>query len=384
MKRLFHGTAALLFAFASLNARGRDLLEEIRAAQSSGNYERAAGLYRELIASGQDTPEIQSNFAAMLHFAGHDRDAVAEARIALKRNPDLTGPNVIAGLSLFRLGQWKEALPYLERAHQQDPRGVAPLIALGGAYVALRDYTRSNAAYLEASRLAPGNAEAWYGLGITYRSLADAAIKRSPPGTIPARARQLLDSALAALTKAVDIEPTSPRAHLILAESYRDSDKFVAAIGEYQTLLRLSPDDSAAELGLATTYWKSAEIANAIPLLEKVLRKLPADPEANGIMAQILVKKGDFHAAAHYATTALKGNPELIQVRLALAEIHLSENRPEQALAVLRRPAPNDLDGSYYYLLYRTMKKLRRNADAAVALEEFKKRREASSGAVSQ
>jgi tetratricopeptide (TPR) repeat protein len=384
MKQLFHGTAVLLLAFASLTARGRDLPDEIRAAQSSGNYERAAALYRELIASGQDTPEIRSNFAAMLHFGGHDREAVTEAQIALKGNPSLAGPNVIAGLSLYRLRQWKEALPYLERAHRQDPREVAPLIALGGAYVALRDYTRSNTAYLEASRLAPGNAEGWYGLGITYRSLADAAIKRSPPGTIPARARRLLNSALAALTKAVDLEPSSPRAHLILAESYRDSDKVTEAIGEYQTLLRLSPDDPAAELGLATTYWKSAEIENAIPLIEKVLRKLPADPEANGIMAQILVKTGEFHAAAPYAITALKGNPELIQVRLALAKIHLSENRPEQALAVLKRPAPNDPDGSYYYLLYRAMKMLGRNAEAAVALEEFKKRREASSDAVSQ
>src|SRR3974390_563314 len=225
MKLLFASTAVLFLALASLTARGRDLLDEIRAAQSSGNYERAASLYRELITSGQDTPEVRSNFAAMLHFAGHDREALAEAQIALKGNPALAGPNVIAGLSLFRLGQWQEALPYLERAHRRDPRGLPPLRALGGTYVALRDYARGNAASLEAARLDPGSADAWYGLGITYRSLADAAMKKSPQGTISAQAKGLLDSALAALTKAVQLEPGSPRAHLILAESYRDSEK---------------------------------------------------------------------------------------------------------------------------------------------------------------
>ena len=385
MKRSFAWAAALLsVAFASLTARGSDLLDEIRAAQSSGNYERAASLYRELIASGQDTPEIHSNLAAMLHLGGHDREALAEARIALKRAPALTGPNVLAGLSLVRLGQWKEALPYLERAHLQDPRGVPPLLALGRTYVALRDYARSNAAYLEASKLAPGNTDAWYGLGITYRSLADAAMKKSPPGTISAQARHLLDSALRALTKAVELDPYSPRAHLILAESYRDSDKFGEAIAEYDKLLRLNPDDPAAELGLATTYWKAGDSESAIPAVEKVLRKLPNDPEANGIMAQVLLKTGDLHAAAPYAVTALKGNPDLVQVRLALAKICLSENRPAQALALLNPPPSNDTNGTGYYLAYRAFKMLGRDVEAEAALKEFKKRRGASSVAVSR
>jgi tetratricopeptide (TPR) repeat protein len=365
---------ALFFAFAGLTALGRDLLDEIRAAQSSGKYEQAASLYRELIASGQDSPEIRSNLAAMLHLGGHDREALAEAQAALKLSPELAGPTVIAGLSFFRLGRWKEALPYLEHAHRQNPRALPPLIALGGTYVALRDYAHGNAAYLEATRLAPDSADAWYGLGITYRSLADAAMKKSSPGTVSAQARPLLDSALAALTKAVQLEPGSPRAHLILAESYRDSEKFAEAIAEYETLLRLSPADPAAELGLATTYWKSLDSERAIPLLERVLSKLPSDPEANGIMAQVLVKRGDLHAAIPYAITALKGNPDLIQVRLALAKIYLSENHPAKALAVLQSPPANDPQGTSYYLAYRAFRMLGRNAEAAAALGEFKKR----------
>ncbi len=375
--------AALCLAFASLTARGSDLFDEIRVAQSSGNYERAAALYRELIASGQDTPEIRSNFAAMLHFGGHDREALAEARIALKGNSALAGPNVIAGLSLVRLARWKEALPYLERAHLQDPRGVPPLLGLGQAYVALRDYVRSNAAYLEASKLAPANPDTWYGLGITYRSLADAAMKRSSPGTVSTQARHLLDAALAALTKAVELDPASPRAHLILAESYRDSDKFNEAVAEYDTVLRLNPDDPAADLGLATTYWKSGDSERAIPAVKRVLRKLPDDPEANGIMAQVLAKTGDLHAATPYAVKALNGNPDLVQVRLMLAKIRLSENHPEQALALLNPPPSNDTNGTGYYIAYRAFKLLGRDAQAEAALREFKKRRNASSAAVS-
>ena len=380
MRRWFPAFLFLLIACGSLAARASDLADQIRAAQSSGEFERAAALYRQLIASGQDTPEIRSNFAAMLHFSGHDREALGQAQIALKLNPNLAGANLIAGVVLSHIGRSGEALPYLQRAHQQDPRGTAPLLALGQVYVSVRDYARSNAAYLEASRLAPDNAEAWYGLGITYRSLADAAIKRSPARTIPPQAKQSLDSALAALSKAVNLQPESRRARLILAESYRDSGKFVDAVNEYQTLLRLSPDDPAVELGLATTYWKAGEIDNAVPALEKVLRKLPDDPEANGIMAEILVRRGDFKGGAPYAKKALKGNPELLQVRFALAKIYLSENQPDLAIAELKMAVAADPDGTYHYLLHRALEMVGREDEAAAALAEFRRLREASHG----
>ena len=126
MRRWFPAFLLLVIACSSFAARASDLADQIRAAQSSGEFERAAALYRQLIASGQDTPEIRSNFAAMLHFSGHDREALGQAQIALKSNPYLAGANLIAGVVLSHIGRSGEALPYLQRAHQQDPRGIAP------------------------------------------------------------------------------------------------------------------------------------------------------------------------------------------------------------------------------------------------------------------
>ena len=356
-----------------------DILDRIRTAQSVGDFRQAANLYKQLIASGQDTPELRSNAAAMLHFSGQDGEALVQARVALSRNPALAGANLIAGASLVRLGRPKAAIAYLARAHQQDPRGPAPLLALGQAYLSLRDYTRSNTAYLEAAKLNAGNAEAWYGAGITYRSLANAAIKKAPPGAIPPEAERLLDLALQALTRAVTLQPDAPQAHLILAESYRDSGKFIDALAEYKAVLKLVPGDGAAELGLATTYWKAGEDGNALPALEKVLKKLPDDPEANGILAEIFVRKGEFGRAAPHARKALDGNPNLTQVRVALAKIYLDENKPEAAIAELQKALPADPDGSYHYLLHRALRLVGRDAEASAALEGFKRLRAASS-----
>src|SRR5436190_20481368 len=88
--------------------------------------------------------------------------------------PGLVAANLFAGLCLLHLARPHEAVPLLERARAADTSGVAPLLALGQAYVSIRDFHRANNAYLEATRRDPRSAQAWYGVGITRRSLAEA------------------------------------------------------------------------------------------------------------------------------------------------------------------------------------------------------------------
>jgi tetratricopeptide (TPR) repeat protein len=369
--------SAVLLALSLAPAFCReDLAEQIRTAQQAGDYQKAAALYPRLIASGEDTPEIRSNYGAMLYLAGRDREAVEQLRTALRQSPGLIAPNLLAGLALTRLGEWNAALPYLQRAHRQQANSPEPLIGLGKAYVGLRDYKHARDAYSQASALDPRSAEAWFGIGITDRSLADAILKTNHGPN--AECEQLLHDSLTALTRAAELDPSSPRARLILAESYRDSGKLVDALSEYQAILRISPEDPAASLGLATTYWKSGDVEPAVPYLNSVLSRFPEDAEANGIMANILVHRGAFHEALPYARKALAGNPNLAQVRASLAKIYLEQKRPESAVRELSRIAPVDPDGSYHFLMARALRELGRDAEASAALERFKQLRAAS------
>ena len=139
----------------------------------------------------------------------------------------------------------------LERARAADTSGVAPLLALGQAYVSIRDFHRANNAYLEATRRDPRSAQAWYGVGITRRSLAEAllrdASRQGKPK--PSEAAKLLRNALDSLNRAVALDPDAVQAHLMLAESLRDSGKYVEAIPEYETAIRLRPEMAAGYLG---------------------------------------------------------------------------------------------------------------------------------------
>ena len=371
---------SIILVCGSLSAAQDGLSERIHTAQSSGDYKQAASLYLELIASGTDTPEVRSNCGIMLHLAGRNREALDQFRIALKANPQLAGANLFAGVSEVDLGKPKEALPYLQRARELDQSNPAPDLALGKAYAALRDFQSANQAYAEAAKRGPRIAEAWYGLGITYRSLAEERLRRAVEGESinTVETHRLLDESLHALQRAVALDPQSAQAHLILGESLRDSGKLVDAVPEYQTAIRLAPGMEAAYLGLATSYWKIGQWDDVMPPLRHALVLAPRDPEANAILADMLLRQNDYSTAEKHAEIALAGNPKLFRARVVLARIDLARKQPEQAAAELEKVASADPDGSYHFLLWRAYKLAGKPEEAEAALKEYKRRRAAT------
>jgi tetratricopeptide (TPR) repeat protein len=373
--------AAWLITLGSTVYADDSIADQIRSAQSSGNYAEASKLYLQLIGAGNDSPEIRSNCGVMLHLAGKNREALEQFRIALRRKPDSAAANLFAGLSEFDLGDMKAALPYLERAEQLDPGRPAPLLALGKLYLAVRNYRRANELYAKAVALDSQLAEAWYGLGVTDRSLAEEILNhaaRHPETKNEAtkdQVQHLLDDAVRALTRAVDLDPNSARTHLLMAESLADAGKLVDAVPEYNTAIKLDPEMQAAYLGLASQYWKQHQFGQALPLLRHVLVKSPKDPEANAMMADIFEHNGDTAKAERYAKAALAGNPDLIQTRVVLVRIYLSKQQPALAIAELRQVISADPDGSYHFLLYRACRQAGDQQGASVAIREFQQLR---------
>lgn len=367
--------ALVLLAWAC--AAQEDIAGEIRSAQASGDYARAANLYQQLIASGEDSPEIRSNCGIMLHLAGKDQEALAQFRIALHRKPGMTAANLFAGEAELSLGQPREALSYFQKAQGLAPADPAPLLGLGKAQVALREFSSANQSYAKAASLNPNLAEAWYGVGITYRSLAEQRLNRAARGEELKKeeTQKLLDQALAALNRAIALDPNSARSHLIQAESLRDSGNLIGAVAEYQTALKLDPHMDAANLGLATAYWKRRQFDDALPLLKHVLTSAPRDPEANGMMADILQQDGEYEQARRHAEIALAGNPDLIETYLVLARIDMATSHPERAVQDLQSILGADKRGAYHYLLYRAYKQMGKQEEAKAALRIFEERR---------
>jgi tetratricopeptide (TPR) repeat protein len=366
-------------------SRPDSLPDQIRAAQQSGNYTEAGKLYLQLIAAGTDTPEVRSNCGIMLHLAGQNRKALQQFGIALRQNPNLPAANLFAGVSEFELGAFSLALPYLRKAEQLDPGQPAPQLAIGKLYVATGQFRLANAAYAKAVAMAPQIAEAWYGLGVTNRSLAEEILKKANRQSVAANVstqtevQALLDKAVQALTRAAELEPDSARTHLLMAESLSDGGKLADAIPEYRAAIKLDPSLDAAYLGLATQYWKNRQFDEAVPLLKRTLAKSPEDPEANGMLADILEHEGNLKDAATYAHRALNRKPDLIQTRTVLARIYLAQQQPQLAITELQKVIAADPDGSYHFLLYRAYRAAGNEQAAGEAMAEFQRLRSRAS-----
>jgi tetratricopeptide (TPR) repeat protein len=371
---------ALSVSFA--HAFADNLAGQIRAAQSAGDYQKAAQLYQQLIADGTDSPEVRSNLGMMLHLAGSNQEAMDQFRIALRQKPTLASANLFGGLTEVDLGAPKEALPLLKKAQQLDPRSPAPLLGLGKTYVALRDYSLANESYFKATQLDPRLAEAWYGVGITDRSLAEQRLNKAARGgpsvdqqALRKAAKDLLDRALEALKRAIELDPTSARPHLILAEAFAEARRLVDAIPEFEAAIKQDSKLDAAYLGLATAYWRLGQFQDALPPLKRVLASSPQDPEANAMLADILEHDGQDTAAKQHAGIALAGNPDLIQAHVVLGRVYLAEKQPKLAIAELQKVLAADPDGSYHFLLFRAYKDAGDEKSARTALADFQRLR---------
>lgn len=156
-------------------ARLESLLAEARQAQASSDFRAAAAAYREALVLRPDSAELWSNLGLMQHESGEYSPAAEAFRAALRLNQALFVPNLFLGLDLLQLKRPREAIPYLLASEKLKPDDPQPALALGRAFHALWEPEKSDRWYRRALVLSPRNGEAWYGLGLAYFGLAEAA-----------------------------------------------------------------------------------------------------------------------------------------------------------------------------------------------------------------
>lgn len=183
------------------------------------------------------------------------------------------------------------------------------------------------------------------------------------------KASQIL--AVNALVQAGLADPNSPKVHVLLGDVYRDRQNFKEAEAEYRKAIELKPRDAAAHMGLAATFHRAFLLDEALPEVKTVLELAPHDPEANYLMADILVYRREFAQAEPYARAALRGDPpRLPRVHALLGKIYASQGRTAEAIAELQQAITDDPDGSFHYQIARLYKQIGDEDAASEALKE--------------
>jgi tetratricopeptide (TPR) repeat protein len=352
------------------------LAQKAVEAERRGDFAGAVSAFRALLRNGADSPELRNNLGIAYFQLRDFRDALQQFQVALTKVPDSVPANLFSGLSLLNLQRAKESLPYLQKARRAQPHDPTTLLALARAEVASNNLSQSRGLYQEVVRIDPQDAEAWYGLGITDRVLAEQALKSSK-GTGGAteaaqKARALADASEQAMSRAMQIDPGSVRARMVLGESFRIAERYDLAVKEYKAATEQQPDLAPAWAGLAAAYSASGDDQKALQAALRAVALDPKDADTSALIGGTYLRMGDHAKAEPYAVRALQLQPGLSSAQVVLAKIYLAQRQPRKALPELQSAAKDDTDGTVYYLLATTFRQLDRQAEAATAMQKYK------------
>jgi tetratricopeptide (TPR) repeat protein len=167
------------------------------------------------------------------------------------------------------------------------------------------------------------------------------------------------------------LDPSSPRVHQMLAERYVGWGQFSQAVAEYQTAIRLAPALPDLYLGLGDAYVHMMDWTHAVPEYQKAIELAPGSLAAEAELGHAYFKLGELKLAVAQLSQIPDNAPQAAAARLdiANAEDQLGETR--QAIADLQPFLTEDKDGEMHYRLGVFYRRLGDQDHAKQAMQEF-------------
>jgi tetratricopeptide (TPR) repeat protein len=204
---------------------------------------------------------------------------------------------------------------------------------------------------------------------------------KSNPATAPeglyweSRSDQKL--AVSALVQAGEIDPDSPRLHVLIGDAFRQQRRWGDAEDEYRKAVALDSRSRAARLSLAIALFTELKTVEALSIDKSLLVESPGDPEANLLAAEILVLEHKFEDAEPYLSNCQNLKPELVpRVHILRGQVYAETGRIAAAIAEYKLGMAGDEDGSIHYQLARLYQKTGNKAAAAEEIRLSKQLRE--------
>lgn len=185
----------------ALQPGNRKLMQVMSVEYDKGRYFEEAARVAE--AALRVAPEEESLYFLAMQAradAGEQEMAATWARRALAKFPRSARANFEVGYQLHKMGRWDEAMPYFEKAVAADGRYEEPHYLLGDVSLRREDGARAEREFRRAVELRGSYTLARLGLA---RALM---------------AQGNLESALAELEIAAQVDPESPQPHLLRSQ----------------------------------------------------------------------------------------------------------------------------------------------------------------------
>jgi tetratricopeptide (TPR) repeat protein len=347
-----------------------------------GEYDRAIGLFNEVLASSPgcveaclhraeawkhkgnhaqalasldaarelapDNPVVLFQRGMLLGLLGRAEEAIDEYTQALRLDPENALARTYRGSALLSTGKLKEAASDLTKALQRDPDCVPAYQTRGDVLVLQGRFDQAIADYTQALRRTPYCAENYLRRGNVYklkrehdRAIADYshALRLDPLHALGYVRRASAyrhtgqhDLALADLNAACRLDPDNERTLFQRGRTFRDLKDYRSALGDFDRALAINPSaENHFERGL--THEMNGDLASALQDFDAAVGIDPGSAGYFRTRGELLVRLGRVDEAIDNFSEAIRLNDQLARAYLDRARAWVEKGRLDNAVS---------------------------------------------------
>ena len=222
--------------------------------------------------------------------------------------------HVYCGILYQNLDDMQKSLYYFQAAERLAPGEAEVLFYLGLYHSLSRNYQEAVRYFGKALQANPSHADSHYGLAKAYNRLRDK------------------ERAIYHAFKAMEYGPGFIDGRRFLGSLLRGNVGGTTAVRYYSSKLSSSPSDSLANIVIGVTEAERGNLGGAYPRFRQALSGFPSMAEAYYYMGAALAKSRQLNEAVPLLKQALQIHPSYPQANLELARASHALNRPSDAL----------------------------------------------------
>jgi protein O-GlcNAc transferase len=381
-----------LLGVAPNTAVALDLLGTVRAKQ--GRLDDAEALFTRAVRADNQLIGAHMNLAYLYLLKGAPEKTALELKEVLRLDPDNADATDKLAWVLLSQARLDECISFIEKVKQSHPLSVPMRNVLGDAYLKKRDIDQAEKSYLAVVSEQSKNADALLGLALVsqsrgnsnaaleYLSRAKEVLADSPDRlykfAVAAFGLRLIDDAIWAVKRAIEVRPDEPSYYLVLGimQLGLKQPDLQDAEESFRASLKRQPDNTQAQLHLGYVLLKQRKYSDARVWLEKSIQKQTGSPEAFYYLGLTAQEQNENERAIELFQKAIQLEPAFANAHIALGAVYLKLKNYPRAQEELENGVKLNPDSSkaHYNLaiLYARLKDPRRAQEEMRIIEKLK------------